>query len=244
MKLAERTFRREYSKSKKKGCYYITSKFGWRKDPISGEYKGHKGCDYGTNGEKYKQYALENGTVESTYKDGYGAICTRIAYPRLGIRLTYAHLDKVYVKKGQKVNANTVIGLTGTTGYSTGIHLHMGVQKIGSSTWIDPESIDYQEEKKEEPKKEENKKEEEKKEETAKKVTFKAGETVIVNGVGDARSDGKGIGTRKFKNHKMKIIKIKAGTKYPYACNQYNTGKVGDASKVTAWFKEEAIKKV
>lgn len=236
MKLAERTFRRDYSKSKKKGCYYITSKFGWRKDPISGEYKGHKGCDYGTNGEKYKQYALENGTVESTYKDSYGAICTRIAYPRLGIRLTYAHLDKVYVKKGQKVTKDTVLGLTGTTGYSTGIHLHMGVQKIGSSTWIDPESIDYQEEKKEENKKEEKK-------EPVQTVTIKAGDTVIVNGVGDARSDGKGIGTKNYKNHKMKVIKINAGAKYPYACNQYNTGKVGDSSKVTAWFKASSIKK-
>lgn len=239
MKLAARTFRKECAK--KKGCYYITSKFGWRKDPISGEYKGHKGCDYGTNGEKYKQYALENGTVESTYKDSYGAICTRIAYPRLGIRLTYAHLDKVYVKKGQKVTKDTVLGLTGTTGYSTGIHLHMGVQKIGGSTWIDPETLDYQEEKKEEPKKEENKKEEKK--EPVQTVTIKAGDTVIVNGVGDARSDGKGIGTRNYKNHKMKVIKINAGAKYPYACNQYNTGKVGDSSKVTAWFKASSVKK-
>ena len=240
MKLAARTFRREYSKDKKKGCYYITSKFGWRKDPISGEYKGHQGCDYGTNGEKYKQYALENGTVEASYKDNYGAICARVAYPRLGIRLTYAHLDKVYVKSGQKVTADTVIGLTGTTGYSTGIHLHLGVRKIGSTTWIDPETIDYQEEKKEETKKEETKEE---KKEPVKTVTIKAGDTVIVNGVGDARSDGKGIGTKNYKNHKMKVIKINAGAKYPYACNQYNTGKVGDSSKVTAWFKESSIKK-
>lgn len=242
MKLAERTFRREYSKSKKKGCYYITSKFGWRKDPISGEYKGHKGCDYGTNGEKYKQYALEDGTVEKSYRDGYGAICARIAYPRLGIRLTYAHLDKIYVKTGQKVTKDTVIGLTGTTGYSTGVHLHLGVQKIGSSTWIDPETIDYQEEVKpiepEKPK-------EDNKEKENKKDIIKPGDTVIVNGVGNSQSSGKGNNTRRYTNHKMKVIGIVDNKNKPnrYALNQYNRGTVGKWSHVTGWFREKDISK-
>lgn len=145
MKLAERTFRKTCGKGADQ--YYITSPFGWRKDPISGEYKGHNGCDYGTHGNKWAQYALEDGTVESVYKDYYGALCVRVAYPRLGIRLTHAHLDCIKVSKGQSVNKDTVIGNTGTTGYSTGVHLHLGVQKIGDSMWIDPESIDYEEEK-------------------------------------------------------------------------------------------------
>lgn len=143
MKLATRTFRKNRGNGSNE--YYVTSPFGWRKDPISGQYKGHNGCDYGTHGKKWAQYALEDGIVESVYKDSYGAICVRIAYSRLGIRLTYAHLDRACVSKGVKVNANTIFGYTGTTGYSTGIHLHMGVQKIGDSKWIDPESIDYQE---------------------------------------------------------------------------------------------------
>ena len=240
MKLAARTFRRECAK--KAGCYYITSKFGWRKDPISGEYKGHKGCDYGTNGENYKQYALEDGTVEASYKDNYGAICARIAYPRLGIRLTYAHLDKIYVKTGQKVTKNTVIGLTGTTGYSTGVHLHMGVQKIGSSTWIDPETIDYKEEVKEEPKKETEVKEEPKKENV---ISIKAGDTVIVNGVGNSQSSGKGKSTKKYANQKMKVIGISNNKNRPnrYALNQYNKGTVGNWSHVTGWFREKDLSK-
>ena len=105
----------------------------------------------------------------------------------------------------------------------------------------EPKVVPVVEVKKEEPKKEEPKKEEKK--EPVQTVTIKAGDTVIVNGVGDARSDGKGIGTRNYKNHKMKVIKINAGAKYPYACNQYNTGKVGDSSKVTAWFKASSVKK-
>lgn len=143
MKLATRTFQKNRGTGSNE--YYVTSPFGWRKDPISGEYKGHNGCDYGTHGLKWAQYALEDGVVENVYLDYYGAKCVRIAYPRLGIRLTYAHLDSVCVRKGQTVNHTTVIGYTGKTGYSTGIHLHLGVQKIGSPLWIDPETIDYQE---------------------------------------------------------------------------------------------------
>lgn len=144
MKLATRTFQ------KNRGIgvdqYYVTSPFGWRRDPINGVYKGHSGCDYGTHSNKWPQYALEDGIVENVYKDIYGAKCLRIRYPRLGIRLTYAHLDRVCVRKNQSVNSSTIIGYTGTTGHSTGIHLHLGVQKIGSSSWIDPETIDYNEE--------------------------------------------------------------------------------------------------
>lgn len=244
MKLAERTFRRECSKAKKKGCYYITSKFGWRKDPISGEYKGHKGCDYGTNGENYKQYALEDGTVEKSYRDGYGAICARIAYPRLGIRLTYAHLDKIYVKTGQKVTKDTVIGLTGTTGYSTGVHLHLGVQKIGKSTWIDPETIDYQEKEEVKPIEPEKPKEDSKEKED-KKDTIKPGDTVIVNGVGNSQSSGRGGNTRRYTNHKMKVIGISNNKNRPnrYALNQNNKGTVGNWSHVTGWFREKDLSK-
>ena len=143
MKLATRIFRKNRGTGNNE--YYITSPFGWRKDPISGEWKGHNGCDYGTHGNKWPQYCLEDGTVENVYKDKYGAICVRIAYPRLGIRLTHAHLNSAAVKTGQKVTKDTILGYTGSTGYSTGVHLHLGVQKIGDTMWIDPETIDYQE---------------------------------------------------------------------------------------------------
>lgn len=143
MKLATRTFRKDRGTGPDQ--YYITSPFGWRHDPKTGEWKGHNGCDYGTHGQKWPQYALEDGVVENVYQDDYGANCVRIAYPRIGIRLTYAHLDRICVQKGQSVNKDTILGYTGTTGYSTGIHLHLGVQAIGDWKWIDPETIDYQE---------------------------------------------------------------------------------------------------
>lgn len=72
---------------------------------------------------------------------------------------------------------------------------------------------------------------------------IKEGDTVIVNGEGRASSNGKGATTRTFKNTKMKVIAIAKNASHPYALNQYNEGKVGDYSKVTAWFAPYSIKK-
>lgn len=143
MKLATRIFERE--RGTKSDEYYMTSPFGYRKDPKTGQILYHSGCDYGTHGKKWGQHALEDGIVETTYIDSNGAKVVKIRYDRLGYRCTHAHLDTIKVKKGDKVTHKTVIGNTGKTGYATGVHLHLGVQYIGSDTWIDPESIDYTE---------------------------------------------------------------------------------------------------
>lgn len=140
MKLAERTFR--------KSDYKITSPFGNRgtintSKGVTASF--HNGTDYGTNGEKWPQYALEDGKVTKVLTDSYGAKCVYIEYPRTGKRLFYAHLDSICVKTGQSVNKDTIIGYTGKTGKATGIHLHLGLQSIGFTTWLNPESYDYNE---------------------------------------------------------------------------------------------------
>ena len=298
MKLANRIFRRERGKNAEE--YYVTSPFGWRKDPKTGAVSGHNGCDYGTHGNKWAQYALEDGHVEAFYVDNYGALCVRVAYPRLGIRLTHAHLDEVYVQSGQLVNEHSVLGKTGTTGYSTGIHLHLGMQRIGDSTWLDPESYDYQVEEKEEVKpvslkfkvgdavyikgalySNSNAAEatgycdgkltnitrvnpgsahpynttgdlgwmDEASinvvEEKPTVAEINVGDSVIVNGVGKSNSTGAhgSKNTRHYVNHRMKVIKINRGANYPYGCNQYNTGNVGDTTKITAWFASDSVRK-
>jgi len=138
MKLAERIFKGK--------PHYITSKFGYRKNPVTGNRAFHAGVDYGTNRTKIYQYALEDGIVLSAThsKTGYGNRVW-VRYPRLGYSLFHAHLEIISVKKGQKVDKNTLLGTTGTSGSSTGIHLHLGVQPINSNTWLDPEKIDYRE---------------------------------------------------------------------------------------------------
>jgi len=105
----------------------ITSTFGNRIDPITGIKAFHLGVDYGTRGQKLPQYGLEKGVVLSCGQDGTGGIYANVHYPTLGDHVgVYYHLDRLAVKTGQSVDTNTVIGYTGTTGRSTGIHLHFG----------------------------------------------------------------------------------------------------------------------
>lgn len=144
MKLATRIFNRKRGYGEED--YYVTSPFGKRVDPINGKIAFHNGVDYGTHGKKWEQFALEDGIVEFVGLDLNGAKYVEISYPRLGYRCFHAHLDKIYVKKGQSVNHSTKVGDTGETGRVTAIHLHLGVKYIGSNEWVDPESFDYKEE--------------------------------------------------------------------------------------------------
>lgn len=136
MKLAERTFNRT--------DYYITSKYGTRstiKTSAGTTSSYHKGTDYGTNGNKWPQYPLEDGVVTASAVDSSGANYVKIKYDRLGLELGYWHLDSRRVTKGQSVTHDTILGYTGMTGKATGVHLHLQVWENG--TIVDPESIDY-----------------------------------------------------------------------------------------------------
>ena len=139
MQLAERIFKRI--------DYVLTSPYGWRTHPISKKQSFHYGVDFGTKLQKWEQYALEDGFIVNcgVDRDNGGAIFAWVEYPRLKLRLLHYHLDKLFVVKSQKVNHDTVIGLTGTTGYSTAIHLHLGVKKKNNLSWsyINPMSVDY-----------------------------------------------------------------------------------------------------
>lgn len=142
MKLATRIFKRERGNGPED--YYITSPFGKRVDPITGKVISfHNGCDYGTHGNKWPQYALEQGHIDNVFVDQYGAKDIWVSYPRLGYKCLHGHLDSFNVSKGQDVDENTILGYTGMTGLATGVHLHLGVKYIGGNEWIDPESIDY-----------------------------------------------------------------------------------------------------
>jgi len=125
----------------------ITSAFGWRTSPITGKQQFHDGVDYGTNRRKLPQYPIEEGQVLRCGTDSSKAKFVYVQYDRLGyIGLNY-HLDSISVRNGQKVNETTVLGLTGKTGRTTGIHLHFGWFKIDewkesffNRTWEDFET--------------------------------------------------------------------------------------------------------
>ena len=135
MKLASRIFRRD--------DWVRTSPFGWRIHPITGDRIFHYGEDYGTNREKWNQYALENGVVVDAGYNNVRGNYVDIKYVQLGIMTSQRHLDKLNVKKGDKVGPYTIVGTTGTTGSSTGIHLHLGVKSLKTGQWIDPNTYDY-----------------------------------------------------------------------------------------------------
>ena len=100
----------------------VTSGFGIRTHPISGMRKMHTGIDYGAP-TGTPVWAVGAGTViHSGSKGGYG---NTIEIKHAGSVVTrYGHLSKVLVRRGQSVHQHQTIGLVGSTGYSTGPHLH------------------------------------------------------------------------------------------------------------------------
>ena len=122
--------------------HYVTSKFGYRSVIQTSNGKTasfHSGTDYGTNGKKIPQYAIEDGEILSATRAGDGALYVWVKYPRLGVKMLHYHLDSIKVKAGQKVNKNTILGYTGKTGKATGIHLHLGIKRLSGGGYIDPE---------------------------------------------------------------------------------------------------------
>ena len=105
--------------------------------------KYHNGIDYGTNRKKIPIYPIEDGIVTYTGKDSYGALIVKVKYNRINKTFVYGHLDKITVEKGQKVNEQTMLGLTGKTGNATGIHLHLSIYDNKLNKYINPNEFNY-----------------------------------------------------------------------------------------------------
>ena len=111
-------------------CNIVTSRYGNRKHPIFKEYRMHTGIDIGA---KYgaSVMAADGGVVIiSEYSSSYGHYIV-ISHGN-GMTSLYAHLSKRLVKDGDKVTQGQKIGLIGSTGNSTGPHLHYEISKNGS----------------------------------------------------------------------------------------------------------------
>ena len=112
-----------------KDLKYTASGYGRRIDPIYKTVKFHHGMDFSAN-TGTPVYATGNGTVTSSgWESGYG-ITIEIEHG-FGYQTRYAHLSKTQVRRGQKVKRGEVIGLVGSTGKSTGPHLHYEVVNKG-----------------------------------------------------------------------------------------------------------------
>ena len=108
----------------------VSSGFGMRIHPISGERKFHSGLDLSLP-EGTKIYAAQAGKVliVGNDSDGYGRYC--VLYHGGGIATLYAHCSKILVSEGQAVTTETVIARSGNTGATTGAHLHYEVVEQG-----------------------------------------------------------------------------------------------------------------
>jgi hypothetical protein len=105
--------------------YYISSLYGYRKDPMSKRRSMHKGIDM-AGWIKTQIFAPANGTVKRAGKNGSYGNFIEIDHLN-GFSTRYGHLHKIKVKKGQTISKNDVIGLMGSTGRSTSTHLHYEV---------------------------------------------------------------------------------------------------------------------
>lgn len=114
-----------------KSKYYLSSYFGWRSSPFTGKRSYHSGvdmaCPSGT-----PIYAALGGTVTSVgYNNIYGNYV--IVTHHSGYKTLYAHMSATLVTRGKYVDTNTKIGKVGSTGLSTGPHLHFTVFKFGKT---------------------------------------------------------------------------------------------------------------
>ncbi len=115
---------------------YMTSRFGYRSDPFSGRVAYHAGIDF-AGPEGTDVYAVADGVVAwAGSKNGYGN--TVEVNHGGGVVTRYAHARNVVVKAGDLVSKDQLIAYMGSTGRSTGPHLHYEVLKSGKQ--VDPAS--------------------------------------------------------------------------------------------------------
>ncbi len=109
--------------------YSVSSGYGKRKDPMNGRIANHRGLDFRAP-MRAPIYSTAPGTV--TYAGWSGPFGRMIEIDHgHGIRTRYAHLKKILVKSGQSVANREKIGLVGSSGRSTGPHLHYEVRYNG-----------------------------------------------------------------------------------------------------------------
>lgn len=117
--------------------YHISSRFGYRIHPIGHVRKFHYGIDLGCAKGTPIYAAFDGKVLHSAYSKSYGNFVI-LLHP--GNRKTvYAHMSKRLVKKGENVKKGQIIGKVGSTGYSTGAHLHFELIEKGKK--VNPESL-------------------------------------------------------------------------------------------------------
>ena len=113
----------------------LTSAFGWRIHPMTGDHRFHAGTDLGAPQGTPVIAAVSGQVVTADFLGGYGL--TVILQHEKGTQESlYAHLSEIFVKPGDMVEQGNVIGRVGSTGNSTGPHLHFEWRHLTSTGWV------------------------------------------------------------------------------------------------------------
>jgi len=113
----------------------ITSLFGWRIHPITGEYRFHAGTDLGAPLGTPVVAAVSGQVVTADLVGGYG-LTVILQHEKGTEESLYGHLSEIFVRPGDEVEQGTVIGRVGSTGNSTGPHLHFEWRHLTANGWV------------------------------------------------------------------------------------------------------------
>lgn len=107
----------------------ISSSFGYRNSPITGVRQMHSGIDIVGPVNTPVKAAMDGRVAETGFSAVYGNFVI-LSHPD-GFQTLYAHLNRISVRTGTSISQGTAVGLLGSTGLSTGPHLHFGVYRNG-----------------------------------------------------------------------------------------------------------------
>ncbi|KAM3098797.1 M23 family metallopeptidase [Phormidesmis sp. 146-35] len=113
----------------------ITSLFGWRVHPITGDSRFHSGTDLGAPMGTPVLAAYAGQVAMADFLGGYG-LSVALSHNQNTQQTLYAHLSEIFVKPGEVVKQGTVIGRVGSTGNSTGPHLHFEFRQLTTQGWV------------------------------------------------------------------------------------------------------------
>lgn len=123
----------------------ITSLFGWRTHPIEGGQRFHSGTDLGAPMGTPVLAAYAGKVALADFMGGYG-LAVAVEHNKGTQQTLYGHLSEIFVKPGEWVKQGMVIGRVGSTGLSTGPHLHFEFRQLTAEGWVvmDPgEQLEY-----------------------------------------------------------------------------------------------------
>ncbi len=112
----------------------IGSPFGWRVHPVSGKQRLHAGMDFEAPEGAPVIAAIAGRVVTAGWQPGYGK--TIVIEQNGKLQTRYGHLSEILVQPGQELMPGTVIGAVGSTGQSTGPHLHFEVLAPTPDGWV------------------------------------------------------------------------------------------------------------